>query len=86
MSKTVRGVLEAPTLLRLDESVELPLHVPVDVTIAEPAPKIDAPNDEVPASSFIELALSGKLQIDGPSDFSERWEEYIAEDERERNR
>lgn len=84
MTRTVRGVLEAPTLLRLDEAVELPLHVPVEVAITEPKQRSDAPDEKVPESTFLKLAET--LQMDGPADFSERWEEYVAEDERERNR
>jgi len=70
MTRTVRGVLEGPTLLRLEEPVELPLHVSVEVTIREPSPA------ERPASTFLQLAQS--LQVEGPADFSERWEEYVS--------
>lgn len=79
MTKTVRGVLEAPTVLRLDEPVDLPLQAAVEVTISDAGPAQDAP-----ASTF--LALAGTLVIDGPADLSERWAEYAAEDERERSR
>lgn len=78
MTKVVRGVLQEPTVLRLDEPVELPLHVPVDVTISEPAV------DGGAVSTF--LALAETLRVDRPSDLSERWEEYLAEDEGERAR
>ncbi len=76
MTRTVRGVLEGPTVLRLDEPVELPLNVSVEVTIREPSPA------EPPASTFLQLAQT--LQVEGPADFSERWEEYVAADEQER--
>jgi len=76
MTKVVRGVLEQPTVLRLDEPVELPLHVPVDVTISEPPPSGGAP------STFLTLAET--LCVDGPTDFSERWEEHLARDDDER--
>ena len=75
MTRTVRGVLEGPTVLRLDEPVELPLHVSVEVTIREASP------EEPPASTFLQLAQT--LQVDGPADFSERWEEYAAADAQE---
>ncbi len=78
MIRTIRGVLESPTVLRLDEPVGLPLHVPVEVTIRESSPA------ERQASTFLQLAQS--LEIDGPTDFSERWEEYVAADEQERER
>ncbi len=78
MTRTVRGVLEGPTVLRLEEPVELPLHVPVEVTIRESSPA------ERPASTFLQLAQT--LQVEGPADFSERWEEYVAADEQERGR
>lgn len=76
MTKTVRGVLEGPTVLRLEEPVELPLHVSVEVTIRELSPA------EPPASTFLQLAQT--LQVGGPADFSERWEEYMAAAEQER--
>lgn len=79
MTRVVRGVLEAPNVLRLDEPVELPLHVPVDVTITQPPTDTDRP-----ASTF--LTMAGSLTVDGPADFSERWEEYVADDDRDRNR
>lgn len=75
MTRTVRGVLEGPTVLRLEEPVELPLHVTVEVTIREQAP------DERPASTFLQFAQT--LQVEGPADFSERWEEYVAAEEKE---
>jgi hypothetical protein len=50
MTKTVRGVLEGPTVLRLEEPVELPLHVSVEVTIRELSPA------EPPASTFLQIA------------------------------
>lgn len=78
MTRTVRGVLEGPTVLRLDEPVELPLHVSVEVTIREPS------SDERPTSSFLQLAQT--LQVEGPADFSERWEGYVATDEQERTK
>lgn len=78
MTKTVRGVLEGPTVLRLDEPVDLPLHVPVDVTITEPG------QSGAEASTF--LALADVLQLDGPADFSERWEEYVAAEDAEQAR
>ena len=88
MTHVVRGVLEAPNVLRLDEAVELPLYVPVEVAITEPVPAPDVPVGEVPESTFIALALA--LGTDGPTnlpaDYSERWEEYLAAEERERNR
>ena len=80
MTKTVRGTLEAPTLLRLDEPIDVPLHVPVDVKVT----MTDSASADPGPSTF--LALAESLQIDGPADFSERWKEYIAEDEAERNR
>jgi len=73
MIRTVRGVLERPTVLRLDEPVELPLNVSVEVTIRERSPA------EPRASTFLQLAQT--LQVEGPADFSERWEEYVAADE-----
>jgi hypothetical protein len=76
MPKTVRGVLENPTLLRLDEPVELPLHVSVEVTIREVS------LEERPASKFLQLMQT--LQVEGEADFSERWEEYVLADEQER--
>lgn len=88
MTRVVRGVLEAPTVLRLDEAVELPLNVPVEVAISEPAPEPGAPAGHVPESAFTALALT--LGTDGPTDlpadYSERWREYLADEERERNR
>lgn len=78
MTRTVRAVFEGPTVLRLDEPIEFPLHVPVDVTISVPA----VAGGE--ASALLELA--GTLQIDGPTDLSERWEEYLAAGEQERTR
>ena len=78
MTRAVRGVLEGPTMLRLEEPVELPLHVPMEVTISEPT------EDDTPPSAF--LALARTLRVDGPADLSERWEEYVAADERERAR
>ncbi len=78
MTRAVRGVLEGPTVLRLYEPVELPLHVPVEVTISEPAA------EDAPPSAF--LALARTLRVDGPADLSERWEEYVAADEGERAR
>lgn len=78
MTRTVRGVLESPTMLRLEEPVELPLHVPVEVTIRELL------SHERPASSFLQLAQT--LQVEGPADFSERWEDYVATDEQERTK
>jgi hypothetical protein len=78
MTKTVRAVLEEPTMLRLEEPVELPLHVPVEVTIREPLA------GSSPAVSFLDVAET--LQFDGPSDFSERWEEYLRVDEHDRNK
>lgn len=62
MTRTVRGVLEGPTVLRLEEPVELPLHVPVEVTIRQPLPA------ERPASAFLQLAQT--LRIEGPDDIS----------------
>lgn len=78
MIRTVRGVLVGPTMLRLDEPLDLPLHVSVEVTIREP------PQEERPASMFLQFANT--LQVHGPADFSERWEEYVAADDRERAR
>ena len=88
MTRIVRGVLEAPNVLRLDEAVELPLHVPVEVTITEPAPEPDLPTGEVPESTFtaLALALGTNGPTDLPADYSERWKEYLAAEERERNR
>lgn len=79
MTRVIRGVLEAPTVLRLEEPVPLPLHVALEVTISGPAAA-----DEGAASTL--LSLADTLRVDGPADFSERWEAYVAEDERERER
>lgn len=78
MTRTVRGVLEGPTVLRLEEPVELPLNVSVEVTIRQ------TPEEERRPSSFLELAQT--LRVEGPADYSERWEEYVAADEQERAR
>lgn len=77
MTRTVRGMLEEPTVLRLEEPIEFPLHVPVEVTIRESA---QAGSE---ASTFLQLAQT--LRIEGPTDFSERWEEYLSMDEQERS-
>lgn len=76
MTKTVRGVLEEPTVLRLEEPIELPLHIPVEITIREPS------SVGYQASTFLQLAQN--MRVEGPADFSERWEEYLSADERER--
>ena len=80
MTKSVRGTLEEPTLLRLDEPIDAPLHVQVDVNVTVPEP---APADPGP-STF--LAVARTLSIDAPPDFSERWREYVREDEERRGR
>ncbi|HEX7243239.1 MAG TPA: hypothetical protein VF263_23340 [Longimicrobiaceae bacterium] len=63
-------------MLRLEQPVELPLHVSIEVTIREPLPA------ERPASTFLHLAQT--LQVEGPADFSEGWEKYVTADEQER--
>jgi len=78
MTRVVRGVLEQPTVLRLAEPVPLPLHVPVEVTITEPT------TGEAAAPSAL-LTLAETLHVDGPEDFAERWEAYLADDERARS-
>ena len=88
MTRTVRGVLETPNILRLDEAVELPLHAPVEVAITEPESENTTPNSDVPESTFTKWALSRDPDTlpDLPADYSECWKEYLAEEERERNR
>jgi hypothetical protein len=78
MTKTLRAVFEGTGVLRLQEPLDLPPNTSVQVTIETDLPALGAWGS---ALQFAEDAA-----VEGPTDWSERWEEYIAEDERSRSK
>lgn len=68
MSQTLEAIFDGE-VLRPDEPIELEPNTRVRITI-EPAPETESKS-----RSFLDTALS--LKLEGPSDWSEKFDDYL---------